>query len=176
MFDSTTDARTERFAPAWGATALALVASVVSAGAAAYLLGPMGWPATTGVVHSSIWMDTTGNDSRGACITYSYSVDGVPYHSDRLSLFRSSGKYDAGSGQWEWDERAMVRDHPSGSAIEVRYDPRQHSRSVVVAHANMPGVWGAGAVVALLWFIAGHTWLKALTARPGEEPGLARAE
>lgn len=133
---------------------LACAVTLVVGCVLAYLLQPMLWPTTTGVVHTSLWVNTTGNDSRGACVNYSYEVDGRVFLSDQLSLFRTANDYDAGSGQWEWDDRRLVDEHPKGSAIEVRYDPVDPSRSVVVAHPNMPGVWVAGAIIGGFWAAA----------------------
>lgn len=145
---------------AFGATTLAALATVVAVVAAAYLLAPMRWPRAQGVVLSSAFINASGNDTRGASVQYQYEVDGHTYINDRLSLFRSAGKYDVGSGQWLWDDQRLVDEHPQGSAIEVFYDPGTPSRSVVVAHANMPGLWGAGAVLAVIWTIAGNLCWK----------------
>lgn len=143
-------------AQALGATTLAAIATVVGVGAAAYLLAPMTWPSVPGVVLSSAYVNTSGNDSRGATIQYQYEVEGRSFINDRLSLFRSAGRYDAGSGQWQWDDHRLVNEHPQGATIEVFYDPAMPSRSVVVAHANMPGLWGAGVVLSIMWIIAGN--------------------
>lgn len=145
---------------AFGATTLAAIATIVGVGAAAYLLTPMSWPRVEGVVLSSVFINASGNDTRGASVQYQYEVDGRTFISDRLSLFRSSGKYDAGSGQWLWDDRHLVDEHPRGSTITVRYDPTTPSRSVIVAHANMPGLWGAGVVLSVMWIIAGNMCWK----------------
>lgn len=153
---------------AFGATTLAALATVVAVVAAACLLAPMGWARAQGVVLSSAFINASGNDTRGASVQYQYEVDGHTYINDRLSLFRSAGKYDAGSGQWMWDDRRLVNEHPQGSAIEVFYDPGTPSRSVVVAHANMPGLWGAGAVLSVMWVIAGNMCWKL---RRGAESG-----
>lgn len=145
---------------AFGATTLAALATVVAVVAAAYLLAPMRWPRAQGVVLSSAFINASGNDTRGASVQYQYVIDGHTYINDRLSLFRSAGNYDVGSGQWLWDDQRLVDEHPQGSAIEVFYDPGTPSRSVVVAHANMPGLWGAGAVLAVMWIIAGNLCWK----------------
>lgn len=139
---------------------LAGVATVAFAAALAYLLQPLRWPSTEGVVLSSSWMDATGNGSRGAVVAYEYEVDGTLHRSERLSLFRSANRYDAGSGQWLADDRRLVEDHPAGAPIEVRYDPDEPSRSVVVAHLNMPGIWGGAAILAVLWIGAITAWTR----------------
>lgn len=148
---------------AFGVTLLAAAASVAAIAIGAYLLAPMRWPQADGIVLSSAWVDSSGNKTRGATLQYQYEVEGRSYMNDRLSLFRSSEKYDVGSGQWLWDDRRLVREHPRGSQITVRYDPSSPSRSVVVAHANMPGIWGAGVVLLVLWSIAIGQWIRART-------------
>ncbi|MCC7388297.1 MAG: DUF3592 domain-containing protein [Phycisphaerales bacterium] len=154
---------------AFGAALLAGSATLAALGAGAFVLAPLGWPSTEGLVLSSAFVEASGNDSRGATVEYTYEVGGRWFTSDRLSRFRTAGKYDAGSGQWMWDDRRLVDNHPPGSAIEVFYSPGDPSRSVVVAHANMPGVWGAAAVLAVLWGIAGHLWLRARSDDLSEE-------
>lgn len=154
---------------AFGATILAGAATLAALGAGAYVLAPLGWPSTEGVVLSSAFVETSGNDTRGATVEYTYQVDGRWYTSDRLSRFRTAGKYDAGSGQWIWDDRRLVDDHPQGAAIEVYYSPGDPSRSVIVAHANMPGVWFAGVVLTVLWGIAGRLWVRSRSDDLSEE-------
>lgn len=147
-------------AHATGAVFLAIVATIVVAGASWYLLAPMRWPSVQGEVLSSAFISSSGNDTWGASIEYAYEVDGRSFVSERLSLFRSAGKYDAGSGQWIWEDRRLVEEHPRGSAIMVYVDPSDPARSVVVAHANMPGLWGAGAVLGVLWVLAGSLCMR----------------
>jgi hypothetical protein len=142
------------------ATLIAAGATLVGAGAAAYLLQPLGWPQTEGIVEHSAWVVGTTEESQGAAIGYRYVVDDIEYQSDRLSLFASGGRTRAGSGQWPWDERALVEEHGVGAPIVVRYDPADPARSVIVATWNMPGLWIAAGVLALAWGIAAECWRR----------------
>ena len=157
------------------ATLIAAVATLAAGAAAWYVLAPLRWPSTEGVVLSSAFVNRSGNDSHGATMRYTYQVNGVWLTGQRLSRFRSAEKYDAGSGQWIWMDRRLVDEHPRGSPIEVFYNPRKPADAVVVAHANMPGVWGAGGVLLVFWGIAGHLWLRSrssnLTAEEVAEAG-----
>ncbi len=142
------------------ATLVAACATLVCAVAAAYLLQPLAWPKTEGVVEHSMWVTGTAEDAQGAAIAYRYVVNDVEYRSERLSLFASGGRANAGSGQWSWDERALVEQHRPGDPIIVRHDPSDPARAVVVATWNMPGLWIAAAVLALLWAFAAECWRR----------------
>ena len=136
------------------ATVIAVLATVVIAGAVAWLMQPLRWPTTIGSVESSFWATNLPDEAQGASIVYVYEVDGTTHRGTRLSLMRFGGRADAGSGQWPWHERELVEQHPPGAPIEVRYDPRNPSNAVVVCRWNMPGFWAAGAVLAVVWGIA----------------------
>ena len=142
------------------ATLVAAGATVIVAACAAYLLQPLAWPSTEGVVEHSTWVSGTAEESQGAAIAYRYVVDGADYRSERLSLFASGGRANAGSGQWSWDERTLVERHAPGDPIEVRYDPNDPSRAVVVATWNMPGLWIAAGVLLLAWGMAAECWRR----------------
>jgi hypothetical protein len=88
------------------------------------------WPTTTGEVTHSKWEDT--KDHRGdrlytAEIKYRYHVDGVAYTADRIAFGRAEESNAV---------RDLLRAHPTGSTIDVFYDPQHPAHATVMRGAG----------------------------------------
>ena len=95
------------------------------------------WPTAPGVVVSTGIIDRSGKTfSFDPYVTYSYAVDGRSYVGDVL---RTDGyDYSSRSGA-----NAKLDEYPVGSAVDVRYDPHDPSRSVL--EPGVGGRWWYGA-------------------------------
>lgn len=90
------------------------------------------WPTTRGEVLESSFIrdDTFSIDFR-----YAYSVDGVDYEGSRITFFQ----YAVFANQYQ--NQRFIEEHPVGTPIEVRYDPLDPSRSVVMRMIPLSQLW-----------------------------------
>lgn len=86
------------------------------------------WPRTTGTVVSVDTEDlgNPGNTRHVAAPTYRYEVDGRPHESSRLTY-----RVDHGD-RTEWEARENAERFSPGQEVEVRYDPDDPSRAVLL--------------------------------------------
>ena len=110
------------------------------------------WPTAEAVVLSSdmtTHFDTSdgvsggGGPTFGAAVTYSYSVDGIGYESDRVSF----GSYS--SSDSDHAETILAR-YPVGASVTVHYDPEDPAEAVLE-----PGYAGGHTII----FIVGGTFV-----------------
>ena len=123
-----------------------------------------GWPTAVGrVTRSAYAVDRHGKqDVVTAELAYRYAVDGRTYDGDRIAAMRDD---DDGPV-----ERA-VETHPTGSAVDVRYDPADPGRAVVVPGAG----WQPYAVlVVLMLTAAAGGWLTMRVRPTAAQTALAR--
>ena len=103
------------------------------------------WPVAQGSVVSTrarLQSSSTGNSSPSSYsyafeVTYAYEVDGEQYEGDRFSLGEGS------TASRAFPERsdaqvAASRDYPTGSEVDVYYDPENPASAVLKPGAN----WG----------------------------------
>lgn len=90
------------------------------------------WPATQGEVLESRFMrdDTFSIDFR-----YAYTVDDVYYESSRITFF----EYAVFANQYQ--NQRFIENHPVGTTVEVRYDPVEPSRSVLMRTIPLSQLW-----------------------------------
>ncbi|MEP6692239.1 MAG: DUF3592 domain-containing protein [Gemmatimonadaceae bacterium] len=121
---------------ALGALWLATGATLLAVGArqASEPIRTIAWPSTTGTVidaqllrrarpHGALF-GLLGDSAATAQVRYRYTLDGVLFHSTRLS-FRKMG---LGS---EREARAALTGYASGSEVRVYYDPSRPSNAVL---------------------------------------------
>ena len=90
------------------------------------------WPITDGeVTLSEFYID----DSFSVDFTYSYDVDGVTYHNDRIIFF----EYALFANRVQ-NER-FIEQHPVGTPVQVYYDPRDPSQSVLMRTLPLNQLW-----------------------------------
>lgn len=90
------------------------------------------WPVTQGEVRESRFLrdDTFSIDFR-----YSYTVDGVYYEGSRITFFQ----YALFANQYQ--NQLFIEEHPVGTTVEVRYDPLEPSRSVLMRSIPLSQLW-----------------------------------
>jgi hypothetical protein len=79
------------------------------------------WPATPGTIVDSrliTKMDSEGDESIEASITYAYTVGGSALQGSRIKIGASSA-------------RSMVQQYPTGADVQVYYDPAKPSSAVL---------------------------------------------
>ena len=96
-------------------------------------------------------------------VEYTYDVEGSPYVSSRYSLGGGSRATDLYSERAEAEAEAAER-FPVGSALTVRYDPKEPTSAVLA-----PG-WNWGTFVPLLFglFLGGSGWLFDVAVKTAE--------
>lgn len=90
------------------------------------------WPSVQGeVTQSRFYMD----DSFSVDFEYRYTVDGVTYTGSRITFF----EYAVFANRVQ-NER-FIDAHPVGTPVEVRYDPRDPTRSVLMRTIPLEQLW-----------------------------------
>ena len=124
------------------------------------------WPVAKGRVLSSTveqYRTDAGSGSFGGprarltlyrpVVVYEYEVDGKRFRGDRIAQSPGMNK-----GVPDFAEKVVQR-YSSGSAVDVRYDPKRPGQSVL--EARVPKGWIYALVIAVaLLVLAGHTYYK----------------
>jgi len=101
------------------------------------------WPQVEGTVVAGYvgWRDGSGGDLDGGSyslsVAYEYVVDGVPYHSTRISVRQASGASLPDEELWRGIDAAK-RWYHEGDKVTVYYDPDKPSYAVVKPGADAP--------------------------------------
>ena len=124
------------------------------------------WPVAKGrVLSSSVeeYSADAGSGNFGATharmtlyrpvVTYEYEVDGQHFRGDRIAQSPGMNK-----GVPDFAEKIVQR-YSSGSAVDVRYDPKRPARSVLEPRVPLAWVYALVMAVALL-VLAGHIYYK----------------
>ncbi|MGC3957259.1 MAG: DUF3592 domain-containing protein [Verrucomicrobiota bacterium] len=101
------------------------------------------WPSVEGVMLRSDWVKS--GKSYGASVAYRYKIDDRAYSSETLALWPCAGSKEA--------ER-LVKAHSAGFPVNVRYDPNQPGRAVLISGGSIlgsVGITGAGCLVIGCW-------------------------
>lgn len=87
------------------------------------------WPSAPGtILASKVEVDSAsgGGLEYRAAVAYQYAVDGQKYAAERVHFGDSlASSWGLGLAQQE------VNDHPTGSAVSVRYDPKKPARATL---------------------------------------------
>lgn len=123
------------------------------------------WPTVTGKIISSNVKESMDSDNRlmyHAEVHYTYSVNGVTYANNKVSLMSASSSDRSFSNQ-------IVARYPAGEITQVSYDPAQPKTAVLERGLNtsfllLYGIGGVFIVTSLLFiYLAGK---RRFTARP----------
>ncbi len=115
------------------------------------------WPTVSGKIMQSEEVYVPGRNSGDyrADIAYTYEVNGTRHVSHQISLWSANlGGYGGVTG-------AFVRNHPSGSTVDVRYDPANPKNAVLVPGADLGtyrlfvGMGGLSGLVSIFGLIHG---------------------
>lgn len=106
------------------------------------------WPSVEGVMLRSEWVGSSG--SRKAIVAYRYKVNGQTYHSETIAL-------------WPCSAERLVKSHPAGSPVNVRYDETQPERAVLIPGGSILGPIGIAGATCLL--IGCWSWIDTLRLR-----------
>ncbi len=116
------------------------------------------WPSVIGKLHEESVHGWGGGSDDGtnyrAKVLYSYSVDGVPYESDRINVWHVQVSYNL-RALLKWQLRYI--DHHDNSEVTVFYHPGKPQKAYLVA----PG-WKQMALVFILSFGSAALILSAL--------------
>ena len=90
------------------------------------------WPVTAGEVRESRYIQ---EDTFSIDFEYTYAVDGVEYEGSRITFFQ----YAVFANSYQNEQ--FIRAHPVGTRVDVYYDPRDPSQSVLMRTIPLRQLW-----------------------------------